>query len=87
MGSWNVLVHWINSLPPESCLLVNSLEDLTDGEVICDIVTAIHGKPIPYLSATKGLSPLSKVRAALCFLVGSISQSPTTFMHPALGMM
>ncbi len=34
-----LLLHWVNTLPPPSCLLVSHPSDLLDGEVLLDIIT------------------------------------------------
>lgn len=67
MATWRVLQHWINSLPPESCALVSSSEDLTDGRVFSDIIATIEGRVIPkFKSAVSGLP---RLRLVICHLV------------------
>jgi hypothetical protein len=67
MATWRVLQHWINSLPPESCALVSSPEDLTDGRVFSDIIATIEGRVIPkFKSAVSGLP---RLRLVICHLV------------------
>ncbi len=36
--SLSLLLHWVNTLPPTSCLLVSDPKDLQDGQVLCNLV-------------------------------------------------
>ncbi|EQC35233.1 hypothetical protein SDRG_07461 [Saprolegnia diclina VS20] len=36
------LLHWVNSLPVASCLLVDSFDQLRSGDVFCDIFRLVH---------------------------------------------
>ena len=43
-----MLIDWINTIDEPSCLLVNDIDDLRDGSVLCDIVSHQKGSaPFP----------------------------------------
>lgn len=66
-SSWRLLQHWINTLPPESCALVSSPEDLTDGQVLCDIVTLLDASAADKFGAAG--AGLPRLRALIAHLV------------------
>jgi hypothetical protein len=61
------LVHWVNSLPQESCLMVDGLQDLRDGRAVADIVTMIAREHVQGIVDAQ--TPRSRLRAVLNWLV------------------
>lgn len=51
------LLHWINSLPPPACLLVEALADVRFGDVLLAIVRWLQAQQNQLLEATPALEP------------------------------
>lgn len=70
-SGWKGVLHWLNSLPIDSCLLVDTIDDLTDGQVLCEIVSHVEGRQVPTIAASSSsdITPITKIQSALCYLV------------------